>query len=107
MGLILCSLFKLPLYLCARVFLYDCSCTPEPAGKRRTPPVKIYEQGNETISDITDLIDRAFSKEMQFLSGANEDYCKELLGKTAAGYKEAICLYIDLKLEMCNKIIES
>ena len=69
--------------------------------------MKIYGRGNDTTVEITELIDRIFAQDMQVVSGADKKYCKELLGKTAARLKEDLNLYIDLKLEMCNRIIES
>ena len=69
--------------------------------------MKIYGRGNDTTVEITELIDRIFAQDMQDVSGADEKYCKELLGKTASRLKEDLGLYIDLKLEMCSHIIES
>lgn len=69
--------------------------------------MKIYGRGNDTTVEITELIDRIFTQDMQDVSGAKEEYCKEILGKTASRLKEDIGLYIDLKLAMCNRIIES
>lgn len=69
--------------------------------------MKIYGIGDETITEITKLIDNVFTQDMQAISGADKEYCFELIGKTAARLKEHICLYIDLKQEMCNRIIES
>lgn len=57
--------------------------------------------------EITQLIDNIFTQNMQIISGAKEEYCKKMLGETASRLKEAIGLYIDLKLEMCDRIIES
>ena len=69
--------------------------------------MKIYSRGNDTTVEITELIDHIFTQDMQDVSGADKKYCKEILCKTAARLKEDIGLYIDLKLEMCNRIIES
>lgn len=69
--------------------------------------MKIYGQGNVTLVEITKLIDNIFTQDMQIFSGTNKNYCKEKLCKTADRLKEDISLYIDLKLEMCNRIIES
>ena len=69
--------------------------------------MKIYGRGNDDTVAITEIIDRIFAQDMQVIAGANQKYCKEMLGKTADMLKENICLYIDLKLEMCNRIIES
>ena len=75
--------------------------------------------------EITQLIDAIFNQTMRVGYVAGETYIdgvlfqsnqklpeidekfKELLSKTAASLKEDIGLYIDLKLEMCNRIIES
>lgn len=69
--------------------------------------MKIYGRGNNTLVEITQLIDTIFTQNMQIVSGAKEEYCKEMLGKTASRLKEDLGLYIDLKFEMCRRIIES
>lgn len=69
--------------------------------------MKIYGMGNDTTVEITELIDRIFAQDMQDVSGADKKYCKDILCKTAGRLKEDLGLYIDLKLEMCNRIIES
>lgn len=69
--------------------------------------MKIYGRGNNTVVEITQLIDNIFTQDMQIFSGTDEKYCKEMLDKTASRLKEDIGLYIDLKLEMCRRIIES
>lgn len=87
--------------------------------------MKIYGRGNNTLLEITKLIDDIFNQTMQIgcISGKKyidsvlfhekrkfpgiDEKRKELLNKTAASLKEAICLYIDLKLEVCSRIIET
>lgn len=87
--------------------------------------MKIYGQGNVTLVEITKLIDDIFNQTMQIscISGKKyldsvlfqekrkfpgiEEKRKELLNMTAASLKETIDLYIDLKLEMCSRIIEN
>lgn len=86
--------------------------------------MKIYGQGNATLVEITKLIDDIFNQTMQVGHVADETYIedvlfqsnqelpeldekrKALLNKTADSLKETIGLYIDLKLEMCSRIIE-
>lgn len=87
--------------------------------------MKIYGQGNVTLVEITKLIDDIFNQTMQIgcISGKKyidsvlfqekrkfpgiDEKRKELLNMTAASLKETIGLYIDLKLEMCSRIIEN
>lgn len=87
--------------------------------------MKIYGQGNVTLVEITKLIDDIFNQTMQIgcISGKKyldsvlfqekrkfpgiEEKRKELLNMIAASLKETIDLYIDLKLEMCSRIIEN
>lgn len=87
--------------------------------------MKIYGQGNVTLVEITKLIDDIFNQTMQIGCISDEKYIdsvlfqekrkfpgieekhKELLNMTAASLKETIDLYIDLKLEMCSRIIEN
>lgn len=87
--------------------------------------MKIYGQGNDTLVEITKLIDDIFNQTMQIGCISGEKYidsvlfqenqkspkvdekANALLNKTASRLKEDLGLYIDLKLEMCSRIIES
>lgn len=87
--------------------------------------MKLQSMSNTKMIEITKLIDDIFNQTMQVGLIYDEKYIdgvlfqsdqkypeldekiKELLNKTAASLKEDLGLYIDLKLEMCNRIIES